>query len=65
MHLFENKQLLHELGARKVKIGVASNVRVAQWEAAEIYPRPNNTMLPLGPEQVSLLRLFAPDAIAP
>jgi hypothetical protein len=60
VHLFDAGQLLGELRARGVKIGVAASVRAAQWDAAEIHPRTNNKLLPLKPEQASLLRLFAP-----
>jgi len=60
VHLFDAELLLGELRTRGVEIGVASSVRVAQWEAAEVYPRANNKMLPLEPEQAGRLRLFAP-----
>jgi hypothetical protein len=43
-----------------VKIGVASSVRAAQWEAAQIYPEQRNQALTLQPAQVELLRQFAP-----
>jgi len=60
VYLFDAKQLLGELRARGVKIGVATSVRLAQWTAAEIFPRAANPLLPVGAEQVELLRLFAP-----
>jgi hypothetical protein len=40
--VFDAKQVVTELGARGVRTGTASSVRAAQWDAAEIYPRPNN-----------------------
>lgn len=60
VYLFDAKRLLDEQQARGVKIGVASSVRAAQWDAAEIYPRPVNGALPVSPDQAELLRLFAP-----
>jgi len=59
-YLFDARQLLAELRARGVKIGVATSVRVAQWAAAEIYPQAANTALPLRQDQRRLLGLFAP-----
>ncbi|MFI7463043.1 hypothetical protein [Nonomuraea sp. NPDC049646] len=59
VYLFDSKQLLAELRARGVKIGVASSVRAAQWAAAEIYPSANSPALSVTPEQADLLRLFA------
>lgn len=38
MYLLDTRQLLDELRGRNVTIGVASSVRTAQWEAAQIYP---------------------------
>lgn len=60
VYLFDAKRLLEEQRARGVKIGVASSVRVAQWDAAEIYPRPHNPALSVSPDQAALLRLYAP-----
>ena len=40
--LFSSLQLLQELGQRGVKVGVATSVRKATWEAAMIYPRNSN-----------------------
>ncbi|TDC11389.1 hypothetical protein E1267_00080 [Nonomuraea longispora] len=59
VYVFDAEQLLGELRARGVEIGVASSVRAAQWEAAEIYPGARSSLLPISPEQAALLRLFA------
>lgn len=59
VHLFDAKRLLEEQRARGVKIGTASSVRAAQWDAAEIYPRPLNPALFVSADQAALLRLFA------
>jgi restriction endonuclease Mrr len=60
VYLFDAKQVLGELRARGVKTGTATSARAGQWAAAEIYPRASNALLTVGPEQVALLRLFAP-----
>jgi hypothetical protein len=59
VHLFDARQLLTDLLARGLKVGVATSVRAAQWTAAEIYPAATNPLLPVGPDQRELLRLFA------
>jgi len=46
--LFDARHLHAELGARGVKIGIATSVPAARWEAAEIYPHPNNPHLMVG-----------------
>lgn len=43
-----------------MKIGVATSVTQKQRMEAEIYPRVENSLLAVGPEQEALLRLFAP-----
>lgn len=58
--LFDAKQLLTELSSRGVRTGTASSVRNTQWDAAEIYPRPNNPLITVEPEQAALLQLFVP-----
>lgn len=58
VYLFDATRLLEALRARGVKLGVATSVRAHLWEAAEIYPRPNNPELPLTPAQVEALSLF-------
>lgn len=59
VHLFDARRLVEEQRARGVKIGTASSVRAASWNAAEIYPRPGNPALTVTPGQAALLRLFA------
>ena len=64
VYLFDAKRLIDELRGRRVKIGIAASVLKAQWTAAEIYPRANNALVTVRPDQAQLLRLFAPDVIA-
>jgi hypothetical protein len=59
VYLFDARALLEAQRKRRVKIGTASSVPVAQWEAAEIYPRPINLGYSIRPDQAALLRLFA------
>lgn len=58
VYLFESSELLPALRARGLKIGVATSVAKAFWDAAEIYPEPRNSRLVMTPEQHSLLKLF-------
>lgn len=60
VYLFDAKQLSTELSSRGARTGTASSVRKTQWDAAEIYPRPNNPLITVEPEHAALLRLFAP-----
>jgi hypothetical protein len=68
--LFEHQRLVAELTSRAVKIGVATSVRKAYWEAAQVYPpRPMSTLQLTG-DEIALLRLFSagtegPDYDAP
>ena len=57
--LFDAVRLHDELKERGVKIGVATGVRKVQWEAAEIYPRPNNGDLVVTDWQRRQLEMFA------
>lgn len=59
VYLFDARCLRAELIERGVKIGVATSVRNAQWQAAEIYPTQVNTTLVLTPEQTARLALFS------
>ncbi len=61
IHLFDARALAADLMARGRRVGVASSVRNDAWDAAEVYPRPNNELLPLLPDQVEALRIFARD----
>ena len=58
VYLLEATPLVAQLSERGVKIGVATSVRRHVWEAAEIYPSPNNSTLRLTPEQISMIELF-------
>ncbi len=64
VYLFDARQLLGELRASGVKIGVASSVRISQWAAGEIYPQQRNRTLIVQPEQAALLRQFASERSA-
>ncbi|MDT5281081.1 MAG: hypothetical protein QOJ20_2276, partial [Mycobacterium sp.] len=46
---------------RGVKIGIATSVRKAQWEPAEVFPRSNNPLLVLTALQRRQLEIFACD----
>ncbi|GAA2713761.1 hypothetical protein [Actinoplanes palleronii] len=60
VYLFDAPALLAGFAARGVKVGVATSVRAADLTAAQLYPTPGpNALLPLTPEQRSMLALFA------
>ena len=56
--LFDARELLRYLLKNKLKIGVASSVKKALWEQAEIYPKQTNKTYILTEEQKKLLSLF-------
>ena len=58
-YLFDGPSLFARL-ADRVKIGVATSVRNAFWDEAEIYPRPNPAF-PLSQAQQDMLALFGGD----
>ena len=58
VYLFDSKYLLADLTSRGVKVGVATGVRNAHWEAAEIYPTSANPALPVSARQAAKLALF-------
>lgn len=58
VYLFDAAAVVAELRARGRRIGTASSVRDELWEAAEIYPR-HNQSFPLSSEQRELLALFS------
>jgi hypothetical protein len=58
VYLFNAKELVEILKERGIKIGVATSVINALWEAAEIYPRCNNISLTITPKQIEMLSLF-------
>jgi hypothetical protein len=57
--LFDAERLHAELAQRGVKVGIATSVRAAQWDAGEIYPRSNNPLLPASELQRRQLKMFA------
>jgi hypothetical protein len=58
VYLFETRQLLAALVKRQVKIGTATSVNRQLWKAAELFPSPQNTTLPLSEEQKRLFHRF-------
>lgn len=56
--LFEAEPLIDRLRARGVKLGVATSVRVEEWESARIYPGSPGSPLELTRGQQDSLRLF-------
>jgi len=57
--LFDRNQLVGVLTSRGIKIGVATSVRKADWEAARIFPPGPASPLTLTQRQIALLGLFA------
>jgi hypothetical protein len=60
--LFQREELLAALTARGIKIGVATSVRKADWEAARIFPPPQAPRLQLTGSQLAQLTLFSSQA---
>ncbi|MEN4448121.1 hypothetical protein [Mycobacterium sp. SM3041] len=61
VHLFDAERLHVALRERGVKIGVATSVRAALWEAAEVYPRANSLDLVVDEAQRRQIAMFASD----
>jgi hypothetical protein len=59
VHVFDALELRAAQVARGTRSGVASSVRAAEWAAAEIYPHPTQTILPISSEQRAALARFA------
>jgi len=59
VYLFNARELAAAQRARGVAIGIASSIPNALWDAAEIYPKPQNPALTLSDDQRHLLELFA------
>ncbi len=59
--LFNAAELVIELNARGVKIGVASSVRKHEWQAAEIYPNKRSMVYRLSDEQMANILTFGSD----
>ena len=60
--LFQREALLPALTARGVKIGVATSVRKADWEAARIFPPSRAPRLHLSESQLAQPALFSSHA---
>ena len=58
--LLNQRALLATLRARGVKIGAATSVRKAEWEAARIFPPHPASPIQLSDQQLACLSLFAP-----
>jgi hypothetical protein len=63
VYLFRTEELVANLQAKGLKIGVATSVKKPLWEAAEIYP--NAGQLELDDDQRGVLALFAPASQLP
>ena len=59
VYLFKTEDLVATLKAAGVDIGIATSVRKALWEEAEIYPVARSSSLVLTEDQKRLLGLFA------
>lgn len=51
VYLFEARPLVTQLQQYEVKLGMATSVRQALWQAVEIYPVQHNSLLVLSDEQ--------------
>ena len=56
--LFNAAELMIELNARGVKIGVATSVRKHEFQAAEIYPNKRNMSYRMTDDQMGILTAF-------
>jgi len=61
IYLINAAELVIELNARGVKIGVASSVRKHEWQAAEIYPNKRSMVYRLSDEQMAKILAFGSD----
>ncbi len=59
VHLFKTEELLATLKAAGLGIGIATSVKKALWEGAEVYPVARSASLVLTEDQRRLLGLFA------
>jgi hypothetical protein len=59
--LFNAAELVIELNARGVKIGIASSVRKHEWQAAEIYPNKRSMVYRMSDEQMAKILAFGSD----
>lgn len=56
--LFNADELIIELNARGVKIGVATSVRKHEWQAAEIYPNKRSMVYRMTDDQMGKILAF-------
>ncbi|WP_431236722.1 DUF6998 domain-containing protein [Mycolicibacterium aichiense] len=56
--LFESRNLLAALEVTGAKVGIATSIRTAEWNAAEIYPRATNQAIILTDRQRAQLAMF-------
>ena len=56
--LFEAKPLINRLLKREIKIGTATSVVIAEWNAARIYPVSSGSSLELTKVQKDYIQLF-------
>ena len=61
--LFDAHNLVPQLEALRLRIGIASSVRQQFWEQAEIHPNQSNAKLMVSEEQRKQLRLFNADSL--
>lgn len=59
VHLFDAHALVAQLKQRNLKIGIATSIRQAYWEQAEIYPTPRCSEYNLTAQQRDMLALFS------
>jgi hypothetical protein len=59
--LFNAAELVIELNARGVNIGIASSVRKHEWQAAEIYPNKRSMVYRMSDERMAMILAFGSD----
>lgn len=59
VYLFDAHELVSRLLQRDVQVGIATSVRVGDWETAQVFPSANGRLLMLTDGQREMLRLFA------
>lgn len=58
VYLFESKELVQFLTGLERMPGTATSIRQHLWDAAMVYPEPNNSVMTLTDEQLDQLGLF-------
>jgi hypothetical protein len=59
VHLFSASSLVETLRLTQLKIGIATSIKNALWDEAELFPRQRCTLLQINEQQADLLRLFS------